>query len=727
MAYKLSYFHFSGKIMRTVAIAVIFPFIFAGCANKEESYVKTIAFEAGTPLGIKVKKAAHVVPTKEQLAWQKLEMTAFIHFTVNTFTDMEWGHGDESPQIFNPTELNARQWVQTLKDAGMNLVILTCKHHDGFCLWPTKTTTHSVASSPWREGKGDVVKELREACTEFGLKFGVYLSPWDRNADCYGDSPKYNRFFTEQLTELLTWYGKVDEVWFDGANGEGPNGKRQEYDWDMYYDVIHKLQPEAVVAIVGEDVRWVGTESGYGRETEWSVTAYAPGGRPAMTKINEELKINAMSEDLGSRDMIAKASNLFWYPAEVDVSIRPGWFYHKSQDNQVKSLEKLVDIYFSSVGRNAVLLLNIPPDTRGLIHENDVARLKEFGEYLNKMLHEDLMLNATPSIKNAKKSVDGNSNSYWEINEIPAKVEFDLTDSKRFNVLSISEFIEKGQRVENFKIEAFVNGTWKEIAASTTIGYKKMLRFSAVETAKIRLTISGARDGALISDFSLYEAPELLSTPEIRRDKSGMVTLKTETPHPVITFTLDGTEPSRESKIFESPFELPEGGMVKAIAFVNNYTEASAVATENFDICSEKWKVVDSDSFHPNHPPEFAIDGDNSTMWHTPWGKDVKRQPHHISVDLGETVDLKGFTYSPRIDENKSGTAFKYDFYVSNDGLKWELIKTSGEFSNIKNNPVKQTVIFEKSRSARYFKFISKEAINDEDWVSVGELGVITK
>jgi len=686
-----------------------------------------VVFEPGTSLEQKVIQAAHIVPTPQQLDWQKLEMTAFIHFTVNTFTNMEWGHGDESPEIFNPTQLDARQWVKTLKDGGMKLVILTCKHHDGFCLWPTKTTTHSVASSPWKDGKGDVVRELREACDEFGMKFGVYLSPWDRNTQCYGDSPKYNEFFTNQLTELLTWYGKVDEVWFDGANGEGPNGKKQEYNWNMYYETIHKLQPDAVVAIVGEDVRWVGTESGYGRETEWSVTALAPGGRPENKAINEELGINAMTDDLGSRKIIGKVSQLFWYPAEVDVSIRPGWFYHESEDNQVKSLAKMVDIYFSSVGRNAVLLLNVPPDKRGLIHENDVERLKEFREYLDAMLDEDVLLNATSSNKKAEKAVDGKDESYWEIAELPAITEFNLPEKKRFNVLSIQEFIEKGQRVEKFKVEAMVDGEWKEIANSTTIGYKKMLRFSAVESNQIRLTIEEARDGALISTFNLFEAPELLSDPVVQRDKNGMVSISTETPHPVITYTLDGSEPTKDSKRFVESFALPKGGEIKAKAFVNNFNDASAVVIESYDICPAKWKVIDADASHPNNPAEMAIDGNSSTMWHTPWGNDVAKQPHHISVDLGETLLLKGFTYTPRTDNNKSGTVFRYAFYVSDNGTSWKLVPTKGEFSNIKNNSVKQFVRFEKPQNTRYFKFVSKEAINGEDWVSAGEIGVLTK
>lgn len=715
------------NLNKLLVVAGISLLILFSCTKKDKPFVKKVSFVPGTSLQEKVKMAAHVVPTKQQLDWQKLEMTAFIHFTVNTFTNMEWGHGDESPEIFNPTELDARQWVKTLKDAGLNLVILTCKHHDGFCLWPTKTTDHSVAASPWKTGKGDVVKELRDACDEFGMKFGIYLSPWDRNAKCYGDSPKYNQFFVEQLTELLTGYGKVDEVWFDGANGEGPNGKKQEYNWNLYYDTIKKLQPDAVVAIVGEDVRWVGTESGYGRKSEWSVTALAPGGRPEMRQVNSDLGIGATTKDLGSRKIIDKASQLFWYPAEVDVSIRPGWFYHKSQDNQVKSLAKLIDIYFSSVGRNAVLLLNIPPDTRGLIHENDVARLKEFRAYLDKMMDEDMVLHAKASLKPAEKSVDGKEETYWEIKELPASSEFVFSRSKRFNVLSIQEFIKKGQRVEKFKLEAFVDGIWKELITSTTIGYKKMLRFNAVKTDKVRLTILKARDGALISTFNLYEAPELLSDPIIQRNKEGMVTLATETPHPIITYTLDGSEPTKGSKRFEGAFPLPKGGEVKAKAFVNNYTEASATVHETYDLCPAKWKVIGSDCHHPNNPAEMAIDGNSTSMWHTPWERNAKKQPHYISVDLGETLTLKGFTYTPRTDENKSGTVFRFAFYVSNDGKNWKLVPTKGEFSNIKNNPVKQTIPFKKSFITRYFKFVSKEAINGEDWTSIGELGILTK
>ncbi|MDE6524825.1 MAG: alpha-L-fucosidase, partial [Paramuribaculum sp.] len=350
-------------------------------AAKEKYYEKVAPLPPEATLDERVDIASRTVPTANQLAWQDLELTAFLHFGINTFTDREWGDGKEDPALFNPSELDAEQWVKTLKDAGFKLVILTAKHHDGFCLWPTKTTDHSVASSPWKDGKGDVVRELRDACDKYGMKLGIYLSPWDRNSPKYGDSEAYNDQFVAQLTELLTNYGKIDEVWFDGACGEGPNGKKQVYDWPRFRKVMEELQPEAVLAITGDDVRWVGNEGGVGRETEWSVTPLMPSIFPESEAYNDSLGINAMAKNIGDREMLANAKEVRWWPSEVDVSIRPGWFYHDSQ--QPKSLAHMADIYLSSVGRNSVLLLNIPPDRRGLIADADVARLKEFRQWID--------------------------------------------------------------------------------------------------------------------------------------------------------------------------------------------------------------------------------------------------------------------------------------------------------------------------------------------------------
>jgi len=466
-----------------------------------------------------IRKAANVSPSPQQLAWQEMELTAFVHFTVNTFTDKEWGDGKEDPAIFNPTQFDARQWAKVCQDAGMKLIIVTTKHHDGFCLWPSKYTEHSVKNSPWKNGKGDIVKEVAVASREYGLKFGVYLSPWDRHEPTYGNSPVYNEYFKNQLRELLTQYGDVAEVWFDGACGEGLNGKRQVYDWDGYYQVIRELQPDAVIAIMGPDVRWVGTESGYGRKTEWSVLPVQlndqdrDAGDSHREVVDGAFIPKDMTiEDLGSREKIKTASALIWYPSEVDVSIRPGWFYHQGQDTQVKTPEKLLDIYFSSVGRNSLLLLNIPPDTRGLIHENDIAVLKEWRNALDaifKVNHaEGALVNASSTHKGhlPQNTIDGDKSTYWTTEEDveSAALEYQLDGEKTFDVLMLQENIRVGQRVEQFYLEVWIDEQWEKVAEGTTVGYKRLLRFPAVTTNKVRLVIVESRTSPTILSFGLF-------------------------------------------------------------------------------------------------------------------------------------------------------------------------------------------------------------------------------
>ena len=461
--------------------------------SAQEYYEKHVKFPENASIEQKIDMASRLVPTAQQIEWQKMEFTAFLHFGINTFTGKEWGDGTESPAVFDPTELNCDQWVKALKDGGFRMAIITAKHHDGFCLWPTETTEYSVKKSPWKDGKGDVVKELREACDKYGLKFGVYLSPWDRNAECYGDSPAYNKFFIQQLTELLTNYGEVHEVWFDGANGEGPNGKKQIYDWEAIMKTIRTLQPKAVTAIMGDDVRWVGNESGLGRETEWSATVMRPGCYSPDPKL-KSIGIAEKSKDLGSRELLEKVDNLYWYPSEVDVSIRPGWFYHAEQDNQVRSVANLVDIYFKSVGCNSVLLLNIPPDRRGLIHEIDVERIKGLSDYLKKTFTDNFIIKG---------------NKLWQSQSGEQKV-FSVKNGATVNTILLQEDISKGQRVEKFIVEAYQNGEWKFLTEGTTIGYKRLLRFSDLKTNKIRITIVSARNKANISNVGLYYAQNLL-------------------------------------------------------------------------------------------------------------------------------------------------------------------------------------------------------------------------
>lgn len=478
-------------ILSTALLAAICT---AGQAQeKNDYYVKHVEFPQGATLEQKVDMAARLVPTPQQLEWQQMELTAFLHFGINTFTGREWGDGKENPALFNPTDFDAEQWVRSLKEAGFKMAILTAKHHDGFCLWPTKTTGHSVAASPWKDGKGDVVRELRDACDKYGIKFGVYLSPWDRNASCYGDSPKYNEFFIEQLTELLTNYGEVHEVWFDGANGEGPNGKKQEYDWTAILSTIRRRQPRAVTAIMGDDVRWVGNERGLGRETEWSATVLTPGTYARCEEQNKALGVKATSKDLGGRDMLVNAKELFWYPSEVDVSIRPGWFYHQQEDNQVKSLKHLTDIYFKSVGYNSVLLLNIPPDQRGRISDADVNRLKEFADYRKEIFADN-------RVKGGLKA--------WTARPGDTRV-YQLKPKSEINVVMLREDISKGQRMEAFTVEALTADGWKEIAKGTTVGYKRLIRIPAVEARQLRVKVDACRLAANISEVAAYYARPL--------------------------------------------------------------------------------------------------------------------------------------------------------------------------------------------------------------------------
>lgn len=448
----------------------------------------------------KIFEAAHVRPSARQLAWQKLELMAFFHFTVNTFTGQEWGDGTEDPRVFNPTQLDPSQWLCIARNAGIKLAILTAKHHDGFCLWPSRYTEHSVKRSPYKNGHGDVVREFVEACRAFDVKVGLYLSPWDRHEPTYG-SDAYNDYFIHQLTELLTGYGPIAEVWFDGACGEGPNGKRQVYDWERYYRVIRSLQPDAVIAINGPDVRWVGNENGVAREDEWSVV-------PASFD-------DASAPDLGSRARILEAERLVWYPAECDVSIRPGWFYHAFQDEYVKTPEMLVDLYFESVGRNAALLLNLPPDPRGLIHEKDVQHLDGMRRILDATFAHNLADGASVTASHAKDgfpaqaTLDGDPDTYWTTDDgqETAVLEYDLGAEKTFNVVLLQEHIAVGQRVERFVIKAHTSAGWAPAAQGGAVGYKRLLRCVDMTADKVRIRIEGSRIAPTLSHFGLFLKP----------------------------------------------------------------------------------------------------------------------------------------------------------------------------------------------------------------------------
>ena len=401
-----------------------------------------------------------VKPTPQQLAWQEAELSMFLHFGMNTFTNREWGEGTEDPKLFNPSRLDAGQWAHVAREAGFKYAIFSAKHHDGFCLWPSRYTEHSVKNSPWKGGKGDVVREFTDACRREGLRAGIYLSPWDRHEPSYGNSPAYNAHFKNQLTELLTDYGEIAEVWFDGACAEGPNGKKQDYDWPGYFEVIRKHQPRALIAISGPDIRWVGNEDGFAHETEWSVQD----ANPTFHKgINGKV----------------------WWPSECDVSIRPGWFWHASEDAQVKTLDHLMDIYFRSVGHNSVLLLNVPPNRDGLIADPDIERLREFRRARYRLFAVDLAKGRPSSIT-------------------PTSQEIDLGRPMRFGISTVQEQIAEGQRVEEYRIEALTDQGWTAIVKGTTIGHKKLDRFAPVTASKVRLIMTKSQATPMIRSFGLF-------------------------------------------------------------------------------------------------------------------------------------------------------------------------------------------------------------------------------
>ena len=667
------------------------------------------------------------IPSERQLAWHELEYYGFIHFNMNTFTDMEWGTGGESPESFNPTALDARQWARVAKEAGMKGLIITAKHHDGFCLWPTETTEHSVKNSPWKDGQGDVIRDLAEACKEYGLKMGVYLSPWDRNHPEYARE-EYVKVFQKQLEELLTGYGDIFEVWFDGANGGtgyygGANENRKidhrsYYQWDRVEELIREHQPEAVIfGDNGPDVRWVGNEHGFAGETNWSIIrkaeVYSGSGR------HKELQF-------GHED------GTHWVPAEADVSIRPGWYYHKKEDHLVRTLPQLLEIYYRSVGRNASLLLNLPVDQRGLVHEKDVEQLMK----LRNKLDEDFKTNLATGLQvkansywgdssefAAENTVDGNTETYWAAKEgeTTAQLSLSFEEPTTFNRFLVQEYIPLGQRVKEFSLEAEVDGQWKEIASQTTIGYKRILRFDPVTATALRLNIKDAKAAPLISNIEVYNAPSLLLAPQVTRNKEGQILIEVPDDNVEVYFSLNGKQPDTSSSRYNEPVSHLKPVQVKALAFDLSTGEYSETTTVDLDIPKTDWKLVSVSSGDPEAASKM-VDTDIFSWWSS--GKE-QELPQEVVVDLGKKYDLSGFTYYPPQDRWSFGIISHYEFAVSSDGKEWKKV-SEGEFGNIRNNPIEQRVDFEPL-NGRYIKFTGTKTTDGSKAISIGELGVITR
>lgn len=492
------------------------------------------------PLTDLERQAAETLPHPRQVAWQQLEFTCFVHFGVNTFTGREWGTGQEDPAIFNPTALDCDQWVTEAKNAGMKLIMLTAKHHDGFCLFQSDYTDHDVGSSPWREGRGDVMAELASACLRHDMKLGFYLSPADLHAihiNVYGNlsqpmkgtipSPvpgvehegpqfeyvvdDYNRYFLNQLYELLTRYGPINEVWFDGANPKPGTG--QTYDYGAWYDLIRRIQPEAVIAIKGPDVRWCGNEAGHTRAEEWSVIPIA--GTPDHCTWPD-----MTSDDLGSMARIeatlAEGGWLHWYPAETDTSIRHGWFW-RDEEQHVRPPDEMFDVWERSVGGNTVLLLNVPPDRRGLFADRDVDVLREIGRRAQRTYAHNLaqgaglIVSATSVAESPASLLDADPSTAWRAPDgvRSASIVLNLHESRRFDRVVLQEDIARfGQRIERFAIDVWLGNRWCEVTQGTTVGLKRIVRLPLTEADRVRVRITSSRVSATLSEIGLYRSVE---------------------------------------------------------------------------------------------------------------------------------------------------------------------------------------------------------------------------
>ena len=594
------------------------------------------------------------VPEPKQVEWQQMETYAFIHFGLNTFNDREWGYGDTDPKTFNPTNLDCEQWAQTLVKAGMKGVILTAKHHDGFCLWPFEGTEYSIKNSPWKNGKGNVVKELSEACKKYGLKFAVYLSPWDRHQANYG-TPEYLPYFYAQLHDLLTNYGPVFEVWFDGANGgDGWYGgakdirtidRKNYYNYPRIYEMLDSIQPQAIIfSDGGPGCRWVGNEKGFAGATNWSFLRKGE-VHPGYDK-SYELQYGHPD---GNQ----------WVPAECDVSIRPGWFYHPEEDDRVKSPDQLVDLYYRSVGHNATLLLNFPVDRRGLIHPVDSANAVRFHEMIQQQLKTNLVAGMIPKVSNerggdfvASALTDDNFDTYWATEDgvTTADIEFSFDTPTRMNRMMLQEYIPLGQRVKAFVVEYLDKDTWLPVKLNeetTTIGYKRLLRFETVETKGIRIRITDARGPLCLSNVGVYDAGNV----------SDSFVEKVE-------------------DIESVPYLLPD---VKA--------EESAKASD---------KQSQTTCF---------VEGDR------------------LLIDLQEERMVSSLHFLPDQGEPNKGLIANYEIRVGTSKEAVNQLVKAGEFSNIQNNPVMQSVFFTPVK-ARYIELKATRMIRAGEPMGFAELGV---
>lgn len=731
---------------RIVNLFILLSLFTANAQTDTIPFASTIKINPGDSKETIIAKAAHVIPNERQAKAMENEFIAFIHFGPNSFSGREWGTGFEDAALFNPIQIDADQWVKTMKDAGMKMVILTVKHHDGYVLWQSRYTDHGIMQSPFMDGQGDVFKALSEACAKYGMKLGVYLSPADlyqiESPDgLYGNQSKktlrtiprevegrpfanqtkfefviddYNEYFMNQLFELLTEYGPIHEVWFDGATPKEKGG--QTYDYHAWLELVHTLAPEAVV-FGREDVRWCGNEAGWTRDTEWNVVPYKE--NPDSLKGFEY----DQKEDIGSREMLYQANYLHYEYPETDTSIRDGWFYRDDDKQAVRSADDVFDIYERAVGGNSTLLLNVPPNKDGQFSTRDVETLKEVGKRIRETYTNDLFSGA----EGASVLFDGD----W-LTGIPVENEviISLPQNVTFNRIVLQEPVAKsGERVEEHAVDAYIDGQWQEIAHGTNIGYKRILRFPDVTTDRVRVRILSSRLTPSLSTIGGYyynsRPPQLQSS----RTIDGMVSIypkksdfgwkngvkdaiKNLSQGVVIRYTTDGTEPTAESAVYTSTF--PMGiGEVKAFAQLNG--ENGPVLSQKYGLIKKDWKVIECTSMNNRFTGSRAIDANPSTFWIS------DSTSLSLTIDLGKKEQISGLAYTPQGAFYGEGMIAKGLVEVSKDGKKWQKVGVF-EFGNLINDPSTRYYNFPKKVEAKYIRIVPEEIAGDSKVAAIAEL-----
>lgn len=738
--------------MRTTSLLIclgIAATLSVGAQNKQSiDFANTIAINPGDSEEVIMEKAAHVVPTANQISALENEFIAFIHFGPNTFTRMEWGTGNEDPKIFDLKTLDTDQWCQAMKSAGMKMVIITVKHHDGFCLWQSRYTRHGIMSTGFRDGKGDVLKDLSASCRKYGLKLGIYLSPADlyqieNPAGLYGNLSKYsmreiprevpgrpfankkkfrfyvddyNEYFLNQLFELLTEYGEVHELWFDGAHPKRKGG--QQYNYKAWMELIHTLAPKAVVFGRG-DVRWCGNESGATRSTEWNVLPYVehPDSMSHYPDMTEA--------DIASRQKLLKANYLHYQQAETNTSIREGWFYRDDERQRVRSADDVFDIYERSVGGNSTFLLNIPPNREGRFSDEDVRVLAEVGNRISNTYGKNLLKGIA---KGPKQLFDDNNRTFVEIT---TPLEIGMKREVTFNRIVLQEPVAvHGERIERLAVDIMTNGEWHEVAQCTNVGYKRIIRLPEVTTQRIRIRVLESRSTAALSTVSLhrYESrpPQLSCSQGI----DGKVTISPKKhefgwkPHNenaagnlstgyTIHYTTDGSQPDENSALYTLPLTL-EPCLLKAVAVLGDKT--GAVMSHQVGFAKEKWVITTSAGETKGHEATKAIDAKPGSYWQSTAGTEQS-----ITIDMGESHTLRGFCYTPASGVSNSHMSACRVMW-STDGVTYH---SAGDyaFGNIINDPSPRYHYLPQSVEARFVTIIAT-GIAQGEVLNVGEIDI---